>query len=860
MIPNNDLKLRVFLVSENKIEGTDDKSLRNYKDKFLYAKLDRDNFDYTFKTNQTFREVKQIVSNITNIPTKMMSIGKWDYYDEKTNTTYFNPTNYNDDILLNNSCFNQRYTETRYIYIIIDENKSENHQIFNNIYEDSNKKYEESNKIKIELENENKNLKNQIDNLERQSENKFRNIENSYKKQIQNIKTSHKQEIERIKIENSKKIEENYRKNKKEFELYSNIEKERNKAAQEKLMGKIKTIEDKQRLEKEAEIKNEEEAELELKMQVEEIKNNFYKEFENNLIFEIKKFCLLSLKKAENKVDLFSNRLVKLLHKSYDNISLDIFKRSKQDLSVKTEEIYKNKIMQFLDDQFNGNNHINTIAIGQAGVGKSTLINNILKIKGTEFEAKTGKGKSVTKEYKIYTSEKILFLSVYDTPGLDFNLDIKELFKNIKSIVENKLKTNNPDEFINCIWYCISGDRCQEEEVKFITEIMKLYSSSFLPIIIVLLRIGNQDYNELKESINNLFKNTNEENLLSNIKFCRVVSEDIKDGKKVLIEATGFKELLNLTKNGIKNSVESALYENIKNRIKNACFEFTGIINKSIDDVYEDDIEYLSKQTKLLDKLCNIKNNIEDNEDINSENSSNSNDEINLLGESEYEKNNYYENFTIFMSQKLEEVSQIIKNNYSPKRETTILKRKIQEYLQNVKKIIINMKSFIEFYEKLIIKESEILSKRIIEKQNEIDFKRKSKLSQRGYQWNKICKEEIDSKYKEFTYMEFFKNTFAIFNHGCLFNFKNYVNDLFDEIINKKENNDLLLNKAKKCMNNLVEDIKVEFDKEDKKDNKFENKEDKQSNNINDKDIENKNDIIEEEVESEEAVEGNLDI
>ena len=77
-----------------------------------------------------------------------------------------------------------------------------------------------------------------------------------------------------------------------------------------------------------------------------------------------------------------------------------------------------------------------------------------------------------------------------------------------------------------------------------------------------------------------------------------------------MIEARGFKELLNLTKNGIKNSVESALYENIKNRIKNASFEFTGIINKSIHDVYEDDIEYLSKQTKLLDKLCNIKNNI----------------------------------------------------------------------------------------------------------------------------------------------------------------------------------------------------------------------------------------------------------
>ena len=126
---------------------------------------------------------------------------------------------------------------------------------------------------------------------------------------------------------------------------------------------------------------------------------------------------------------------------------------------------------------------------------------------------------------------------------------------------------------------------------------MKLYSSSFLPIIIVLLIMGNDAFKELKESNINIFRNTKEENLLTNIKFCRVLSEDIKDRNKVLSEATGFDEL-------------SALYENIKNKIKNAYFEFTIIINKSIDEVYKDDIEYLSKQTKLLDKLCTNKNNI----------------------------------------------------------------------------------------------------------------------------------------------------------------------------------------------------------------------------------------------------------
>lgn len=126
-IPMKELKLRVFLVSKHKKDGTDDKSLKKYKDEFLYANLDKVEFEHTFKTNQTFREVKQIVSNITKFNPKMMSIGKWDRYDEKENARYFVNVNYNDNDTLFNSCFNQPYTETRYLYIIIDKNKNENH-------------------------------------------------------------------------------------------------------------------------------------------------------------------------------------------------------------------------------------------------------------------------------------------------------------------------------------------------------------------------------------------------------------------------------------------------------------------------------------------------------------------------------------------------------------------------------------------------------------------------------------------------------------------------------------------------------------------------------------------------------------
>ena len=134
-------------------------------------------------------------------------------------------------------------------------------------------------------------------------------------------------------------------------------------------------------------------------------------------------------------------------------------------------------------------------------------------------------GKSVTHETKLYTSEKVHFLRVYDNPGLDFKLSIKELFNNIKSIVENKLNSNNPDEFINCIWYCVTGKRFQDDERDFIKEITRHYSSSYLPIIIVFLQMGEDDTNIMKEETMNIFKESKEEHLLKQAKFCRVISK-----------------------------------------------------------------------------------------------------------------------------------------------------------------------------------------------------------------------------------------------------------------------------------------------------------------------------------------------
>ena len=346
-ITSGDLTILVKLVDKYGNWITKNKNLSKYRDEYLYANIEEDSFYYTFKTNQTFKEVKEIISKKTKLHPNMMSFGKWDYYDKNENMNYFSEVDYDDNQVLYKSCFDQPYTETKYLYVIIDKKKNDHHQIFNDLYANTNKKIEETNRKYKDLENEKKNLEIKLEEMHK----------------------SHEENLGRIK--NKLLItEETLKREKREFEFYSNIEKEKNKKIQMKLSQELKDIKDTQKKEKEEEIKREEEAFKEFKIQIEQIKSQFYQDFEKKLIQEIKKLCLLKSKKDLN-VDLFSNRLVKQLHQNYDALSKSIFEKAKQNLSSKTEEIYKSKIMLFIEDQFKGCNHINTIAIGRAGVGKT---------------------------------------------------------------------------------------------------------------------------------------------------------------------------------------------------------------------------------------------------------------------------------------------------------------------------------------------------------------------------------------------------------------------------------------------------------------------------------------------------------
>ena len=92
--------------------------------------------------------------------------------------------------------------------------------------------------------------------------------------------------------------------------------------------------------------------------------------------------------------------------------------------------------------------------VGKSGVGKSTLINEILKIK----KAKEGTGQFVTVKYQAYSSDSIPFLRLVDTKGIELNINYGpyQVQSDAENFIRNQKATNDPNKFVQCFWYCLT--------------------------------------------------------------------------------------------------------------------------------------------------------------------------------------------------------------------------------------------------------------------------------------------------------------------------------------------------------------------------------------------------------------------
>ena len=219
-------------------------------------------------------------------------------------------------------------------------------------------------------------------------------------------------------------------------------------------------------------------------------------------------------------------------------------------------------------------NHFNILILGRAGIGKTTLINSILQFEGTPNELITGEGVSKTLgEPKGYTSDKIKGLRLWDSQGIDKEkYNIPKVVEDVKKLINEASINNDPDKFIHCIWYCISGDRFENSECESISELMGIYDDETLPIIIVYTEAYSEEITEeVCEQVKIILEQKTDKKKIKEINIMPIVAKEkeIKMGNiTTKIEKFGINSLIDISMKKISLAINSACFFSFKNKLK----------------------------------------------------------------------------------------------------------------------------------------------------------------------------------------------------------------------------------------------------------------------------------------------------
>lgn len=265
-------------------------------------------------------------------------------------------------------------------------------------------------------------------------------------------------------------------------------------------------------------------------------------------------------------------------------------------------------------------NHYNILVLGRSGVGKSTLINVVLDLKGENaakenaVKPETGTDNALSpnsKETSLIEVEKKKFipkeygsdkssLVLLDSRGIELskNYSIDVASEDIQKFIEERNGLNSdPDKFIHCIWYLVSGNRFEDDEGKYIQSLKSLYTNFGLPIIFVYTRA-------IIEEDGDLIQKRIEEFMGGDIKFIQIIARDIKiRGKNKnrppsIQKAFGVFEkeegLIKISFDSARNAIKSSYFNYMKNLLKSifvhsinmkAFFETNNYISQKINDV-----------------------------------------------------------------------------------------------------------------------------------------------------------------------------------------------------------------------------------------------------------------------------------
>ena len=250
------------------------------------------------------------------------------------------------------------------------------------------------------------------------------------------------------------------------------------------------------------------------------------------------------------------------------------------------------KIINISEDELKLSN-ITILILGRSGIGKSTLINGLLK----EEMAYSVVGFRGTLQNDIYIGNNDLsFLTLIDTRGTELqegsNLD--KIVKNAEEFIEKrKLEAKTSGDYnknIQCIYYCVKGGFLEDSELKAIEILIKNKES--IPLIVVFtMGVNKKDINSMRSLIKKRF---------NNIPFISCLAKSNED-----IESYGLDDLLELTLKVCQNSKNGNVYKAIQNKICKKVKIILGRVNDNIKGTISN---------KMFEKFIRFYNLVKDDE------------------------------------------------------------------------------------------------------------------------------------------------------------------------------------------------------------------------------------------------------
>jgi len=245
------------------------------------------------------------------------------------------------------------------------------------------------------------------------------------------------------------------------------------------------------------------------------------------------------------------------------------------------ESIWINNEIEEYRKKYSNISKFNILVIGKTGVGKSCLINGVLNLKSNKAnEATNAEPQSIEgwkRKYPITEDDsEIKGLNLWDTEGIEFSKknknDIENHLSKINDIIQKNFEI--PNEQINCLWYCVNGNRLEDEDKTYINSLLNAYKeinklknkksiidNYKFPTIFVYTQAfqSEQDKIDLMEKA------------LRNIDFFNLKNSESEESK----EQSGVKEL-----KGSKGQNNANENENLEDSDDSQIFHFIGVIAK----------------------------------------------------------------------------------------------------------------------------------------------------------------------------------------------------------------------------------------------------------------------------------------